>query len=278
MVIIVVMKNYIYLFIPLFLIVSMITLYGFFYKEIAIVIYGVSSLFFLLMILFILNSYSIKNKYEIDENVLHLTQEIIHELNIPISTIQSNVSLIRRQAKDDNKMLKRLSRIEDASKRLERLYEELYYSIKKEIKTVEREKVEVSRLVKERVSIMKQLNRNPFELLLERCFIVVDKIGFEKMLDNILTNAMKYSSKESLITVRLEKNILSIEDRGVGMDEVELLMIYERYFQLNNKIQGKGIGLALVQTYCNHEKIKIEIDSQKEVGTWVKLDLKMVIV
>jgi len=272
------MKNYIYLFLPLFLLVSAITFYGFFYEEMAVAISGLLSLVFLLMIVFMLNFYSLKNKYEIDENVLHLTQEIIHELNIPISTIQSNASLIRRQVKEDEKLLKRLSRIEDASKRLERLYEELYYSIKKEIKTVEREKVDVVALVKERVSIMKQFNRNPFELLLEPCSIVVDKIGFEKMLDNILTNAMKYSAKESLVRVRLEKNVLSIEDGGIGMDEVELLMIYERYFQLDTKSQGKGIGLALVQAYCHDEKIEIEIESRKGDGTEVKLNLNSVCV
>ena len=138
------MKNYIYLFIPLYLLVSAITLYGFFYEETAVAIPGLLSLVFLLMIVFMLNSYSLKNKYEIDENVLHLTQEIIHELNIPISTIQANASLIRRQVKEDEKLLKRLSRIEDASKRLESLYEELYYSIKKEIKTVERERVNMA--------------------------------------------------------------------------------------------------------------------------------------
>ena len=270
------MKNYIYLFIPLYLLVSAITLYGFFYEETAVAIPGLLSLVFLLMIVFMLNSYSLKNRYEIDENVLHLTQEIIHELNIPISTIQANASLIRRQVKEDEKLLKRLSRIEDASKRLEGLYEELYYSIKKEIKTVEREKVDVVALVEERVSIMKQLHRNPFELRLEPCFIVVDKIGFEKMLENILTNAMKYSSKESLISVQLKKNILLIKDKGIGMDEVEQLNIYKRYFQLNKKSQGKGIGLALVQAYCHDEKIEIEIASKKEQGTEVKLNLNAI--
>ena len=266
------MKNY--LFILLYIVLFVMTFYGLFYRDMAVV----APILFGLLLLFILNSNLLKKNYETDENLLHLTKEIIHELNIPISTIQSNVSLIRRQVKDDEKLLKRLSRIEDASKRLERLYDELHYSIKKEIKSIEREEVDVVDLVKERVSIMRQLNRNPFELELEPCSVVVDKIGFEKMLDNILSNAMKYSAKESLITIRLEKNILSIEDRGVGMDEVELLMIYERYFQLDSSSKGKGIGLALVQAYCIDEKIKIDIDSKKGVGTRVKLDLKTIIV
>ena len=272
------MKNYIYLFIPLYLLVSAITLYGFFYEETAVAIPGLLSLVFLLMIVFMLNSYSLKNRYEIDENVLDLTQEIIHELNIPISTIQANTSLIRRQFKEDEKLLKRLGRIEDASKRLESLYEELYYSIKKELKMVEREKVDVVALVEERVSIMKQLHRNPFELLLEPCSVVVDKIGFEKMLDNILTNAMKYSAKESLITIRLEKTLLVVKDRGVGIEDSKLSSVYERYYQLDKKSEGQGIGLALVKAYCNDEKIKIEIISKKEEGTEVKLDLKAIVV
>ncbi|NEW59734.1 HAMP domain-containing histidine kinase [Sulfurovum sp. bin170] len=222
---------------------------------------------------YILNSYILSQKFKIDENLLHLTREILHELNIPISTIQANTALLKRTLKDNEKALKRLSRIEDSSKRLERLYAELIYSIKKEIHSVEKELFRVDELIEERVAVLRLQQRNPFLLYIEPVVIVVDRIGFEKMLDNILTNAMKYSDKLEPVTIRLKDNILTIEDRGIGMDEVELISIYERYYQSDSAVRGEGIGLALVKAYCDDEKIKIWISSQKGEGTKVSLDL-----
>ena len=220
-----------------------------------------------------LSSYILSKKFKIDESLLHLTKEILHELNIPISTIQANSMLLKRTLKDNEKAIKRLGRIDDSSKRLERLYMELVYSIKKEIHTIEKEQVEVESLIVERVSILEEQGRNLFVLEIEPLSIYVDKIGFEKMLDNILVNAMKYSDKNSEITIRLKDNILSIEDRGIGMDELELITIYERYYQSDYHVSGEGIGLALVKAYCDDEKIRIDISSQKGIGTVVRLDL-----
>ena len=220
-----------------------------------------------------LSDYILSKKIKIDESLLHLTKEILHELNIPISTIQANTMLLKRTLKEDEKALVRLGRIDDSSRRLERLYMELIYSIKKEIHTIEKEKVALELLIKERVDILKEKNRNSFVLYIEPFEIYVDRIGFEKMLDNILVNAMKYSDKNSTITIRLSDNTLSIEDRGIGMDEVELITIYERYYQTDHHVSGEGIGLALVKAYCDDEKIRIDISSQKGVGTVVGLNL-----
>ena len=232
----------------------------------------------LLSILFgyILNSYILSQKLQIDENLLHLTKEIIHELNIPISTIQANSSLLKRTLKDSEKSLKRLSRIDASTERLKSLYAELVYSIKKEIHTIEKEEFLVEDLIVERVEAMKLLNRNPFVLKLNSHRVNVDKIGFEKMLENIISNAMKYSDKDAPIEILLKEDILTITDQGIGMDETELITIYERYYQLDNTAYGEGIGLALVKAYCDDEKIKIKISSKKGEGTEVSLDISFV--
>ena len=226
---------------------------------------------------YILNSYILSQKLKIDENLLHLTKEIVHELNIPISTIQANSSLLQRTLKDNEKSLKRLSRIDASTHRLERLYAELVYSIKKEIHTIEKEEFLVEDLIVERVEAMKLLNRNPFVLKLEPHSVNVDKIGFEKMLENIISNAMKYSDKDAPIEILLQEHTLTITDQGIGMDETELVSIYERYYQLDNTAYGEGIGLALVKAYCDDEKIKIRITSKKGKGTKVSLDLSSIL-
>jgi len=223
-----------------------------------------------------LNSYILSEKFKVDENLLHLTKEILHELNIPLSTIKANTMLLKRTLKENEKGLKRLERIDDSSKRLHRLYSELVYSIKKEIHTIEKESFDLKLLIAERVTVLKLLERNSFVVSIPPYRISVDKIGFEKMLDNVLTNAMKYSEKHEPIFITLKENILTIEDRGIGMDEMELVKIYDRYYQSDSHIYGDGIGLSLVKAYCDDEKIKIRINSHKGEGTTVSFNLTYV--
>ena len=213
---------------------------------------------------------------QMEDTLVVLTRDIIHELNIPLSTINANSSMLKKTLVDE-KSLKRLQRIEDASNRLKKLYDELVYAIHKEMHTIEKESFDMKILIEERVAIFEEQNRNPFILTLQPCIIYVDKIGFEQMLDNILSNAMKYSAKSSAISITLKETILSIEDQGIGMSTGQLLRVYERYFQGDERKEGEGIGLALVKKYCDSEAIDIYITSEKEVGTRVRLHLNSVL-
>ncbi|OQX77610.1 MAG: two-component sensor histidine kinase [Epsilonproteobacteria bacterium 4484_65] len=224
---------------------------------------------------YIISSHLLAPKAELDANLSHLSSEILHELNIPLSTIKANTTLLQKRTENE-KSLQRLNRIEASSVRLERLYKELVYSIKKEIHPIEKERLLLEPLLQERIETLEAFGRNRFSLDIGEIFIEIDKIGFEKMIDNLLMNAMKYSSKESLIKVTLKENILMIIDEGIGMDETQLLRVYERYYQSDNQQEGQGIGLALVKAYCDEEGIEIQIHSEKGSGTSVNLNLEKV--
>ena len=214
-------------------------------------------------------------KKQMEDTLTSLINDIIHELNIPLSTIQANSAMLKKTMEDE-KSLKRIKRIEDASLRLKKLYDELVYSIRKEMHTIEKERFDLQNLVEEHIDIFKEQKRNPFVLHLTPYEIEVDKIGFEQMFDNIVSNAMKYSSKDAPIRVRFADGVLSIEDEGVGMSATELLRVHERYYQADDQKDGEGIGLSLVKAYCEDEGIDIQIKSQKDVGTIVSLDMAKV--
>jgi len=212
---------------------------------------------------------------QMENTLTTLSNDIMHELNIPLSTIQANASLLKKNLEDE-KSLKRLERIEDASVRLKKLYDELVYTIRKEMHEIEKESFDVKRVVEERVEVFQEQQRNPFTLGLKPYEIEADKIGFEQMLDNIITNAMKYSSKEAPIHISLDEGRLEIADKGIGMSTSELLQVHERYFQGDERKEGEGIGLTLVKAYCDAEGIAIQIQSDKGMGTQVGLDLSRV--
>jgi len=224
---------------------------------------------------YVLSALIFAPKKKMEDTLSSLTNNIIHELNIPLSTIQANTTMLKKGLEDE-KSLKRLGRIEDASVRLEKLYNELVYSIRKEMHTIEKERFYLQPLLEERIAVFEEQKRNRFEVNLGEYEIEIDKIGFEQMFDNLISNAMKYSDKKSLISVSLDGDILSITDRGVGMSSTELLQVYERYFQADNKKEGVGIGLSLVKTYCDEVGIDIQIKSEEGIGTTILLDLEKV--
>lgn len=224
----------------------------------------------------IISSYLLAPQATIDTNLSELVNEVVHELNLPLSTITANTAMLKKQT-DDAKFLKRLERIEAAAYRLERLYKELVYGIKKELHPVAKEMIALEKLLQERVEVFEAFERNPFKLQLEACRIYADKIGFEKMIDNLLANAMKYSPKDKPIRLILKEKILTIADEGMGMDETQLVRVFERYYQGDKQQDGEGIGLALVKAYCDTEGIGIQVHSQKTKGTKIILNLSKIV-
>ncbi len=211
-----------------------------------------------------------------DERLSHLVREILHEINLPISTIDANASMLQKTHTSPRER-KRLERIRVALTRLRRLYAELAYSIKKEIRPVEKEPLDLKDLLEERVAIQRELGRNPFVLSLEQCSIEVDRIGLEQTIDNLIENAMKYAPAESPIEITLRAARLKIRDHGMGMDANQILHIYERYYQGDRSQRGEGIGLTLVKRYCDESDIGIKITSVPQEGTEVILYFEAVL-
>ena len=214
-------------------------------------------------------------KKQMEDALTSLSNDIMHELNIPLATIKANTAMLQKTLTDE-KSLKRIQRIEDASTRLKKLYDQLMYSIHKEMHDIEKEEFDLKPLLEERIDVFNEQKRNPFVLDIQSFEVVADKIGFEQMFDNLISNAMKYSKKEAPICVTLNHDILSVKDEGVGMETAELLRVYERYYQVDSKKDGKGLGLALVKAYCDEQGIEIHIESEKGIGTTVSLTLSKI--
>ncbi len=225
---------------------------------------------------YILSGDLLSPKWEMDAKFAHLSKEILHELNIPLSTIDANTKMLKKTHSQERSQ-RRLDRISAASVRLKRLYDELIYTINKEVHIVEKENFSLAALLEERVEVLRGFDRNIFVLEISDLMLFADKIGFEQMVDNLLNNAMKYSDKSSPIKISIEGSTLLIKDEGVGMSEEELVQIFERYYQTDVSQKGEGIGLALVKAYCDESKIGIVILSEPHKGTTVKLDLKQII-
>lgn len=208
------------------------------------------------------------------KNLQILSKETLHELNLPISTIKTNSQMIKKTL-NDAKSIKRISRIESACLMLEQRYSELDYMIKTQTEQKIQESFNLSDLIKNRIDFLRPLYPQVhFHLDLEPTNITNDKIGLSKVIDNIIDNAVKYSKNNDNIDIKLHSNELYIQDYGCGMDEVELLHIFDTYYQSDDSMQGFGIGLSLVKRFCDKNTVHLSIKSKLENGTTVILKFK----
>ncbi|WP_324172668.1 HAMP domain-containing sensor histidine kinase [Sulfurimonas sp.] len=204
----------------------------------------------------------------------NLSKETLHELNLPISTIITNLGMLKKNI-DNEKDLKRLSRIESACGMLQERYNELDYMIKKQTISKIKEKFSLDELVIKRVEFLKNIYPQvEFILELEKVDIFSDITGLSKVIDNIIDNGVKYAPNSNKYDIKLKDKTLYFQDYGCGMDEVELIQIFDNYYQTDKNMQGFGIGLSMVKRFCDTQKIELNFKSKLNNGTTVLLKFK----
>ena len=247
-----------------------------------LIISPTQNLILLFIILFLLLIFSgiIISKLSVDplalhvENLQNLSKETLHELNLPIATIITNIHLLKKSLENE-KDLKRASRIEKACEMLQERYNELDYMIKLQSSNISVEIISLDELVKNRVLFLQAIYPHmKFNLTLKSTQITNDKVGLSKVIDNLIDNGVKYSQNISKIDIKLDNFTLEIQDYGLGMDEVEIIQVFDNYYQGNKEMQGFGIGLSMVKRFCDKNKILLNIKSKPNKGTIVSLKFK----
>ncbi|RXJ70112.1 histidine kinase [Halarcobacter ebronensis] len=230
------------------------------------------------LILYLLLSKSIFEPiFKSDENLQKTVKETLHELNIPISTIKLNTQMLEKKISDE-KALTRLNRIKLASNELLKLYEDMEYHIKKEIDRVDIINFSLKEVVEYSLDKFADLKNNiKIEVDIQDVTLNSDKNGFQKMLDNLISNALKYNLKENgLIKIVYKNKNLTIFNKGKEIDTKNLFMIFDKFFQEDKTKEGFGLGLFMVKEFCDKNKIAIKIEPTKD-GNYFILSLKNII-
>ncbi len=262
-----------------YVITVMLFVSGFYYAITVLAVENILMLFITILLLSIVTAVmiaklSIEPLQDHFEKLERFSKETLHELNLPISTIKANTAMLRKSI-TDVKSIKRLERIEGACTLLHERYNELDYLIKKQMEQEQVESVDLKVLLESRLHLLESLYAQvTFVSHLQSYHVMLDKIGLQKVIDNLIDNAVKYSDAPVKITITLEEGTLYITDNGRGMDELELVRIFDRYYQNDATVSGYGIGLALVKNYCDRYKIKLHVKSTKGEGTTMILDFQ----
>jgi len=196
------------------------------------------------------------------ESLDRFISDTTHELNTPISAILMTIQSLKEVEP------KKLKRLEASAKRLSVMYSSLTYRL--EGKVEPSELLHFDDIMRERVEYVKELiesKRLDISLVLEKTEVLMPKISAARLIDNLISNAIKYSDVGDSIVITLKKNILKVKDTGIGIDEKIQADIFTRYHRANDERGGFGIGLNIVLSICKKYSIKLGLESKKGEGS-----------
>lgn len=121
-----------------------------------------------------------------------------------------------------------------------------------------------------------------FERDMRPLFMPIDQHQIERVLHNIISNAIKYSTEQSCIRISLERSdacaILRIEDTGYGIPAEDLPFIFDRYRRVEKhtmRAAGTGLGLAIAKAIVEAHGGTISVSSQEGVGSTFTITLPL---
>lgn len=207
--------------------------------------------------------------------------DVSHELRTPLTIIRGEIEVLLRKDRPKKEYLKTLNSVLEESDRMEKLIDALLFLSRVEAmdRSKGREIVDLDEVLNmtikfrspsasaNKISIGTN-NINPVQLKGNRELL-------ERMMANILDNAIRYSNQGDHIEIELKKDKntakLQIRDTGIGIPEKSLPLIFDRFYVVDpsrsKETGGAGLGLSIVKWIAEYHNAEITVDSKVEDGT-----------
>ena len=209
-----------------------------------------------------------------------------HEFRTPLAVLKGTLEVLIRKPRQQEEYEEKVNYCIKEVDRLNHLVDELliltrYENLKQSLKW---ENTDIKMIVDES---LKYLERN----MQQKNMRILTNISstdipfrtdiylLSTIIHNILSNAIKYSHRDSEIDINVQAEdntiLLEIADKGIGISEKDLEKVFDKFYRSTDHadIKGFGLGLPIVKRFCSLLNIKIQINSKEGVGTTVKLQI-----
>ncbi len=238
-----------------------------------------------------------KSFNEMVDALAHLEQirkdfvsNVSHELRTPLTSIKGFIDGIVDGTIPQEKQGKYLEIVRDETHRMHRMVNDLMDLTKMEggSLALARTSFDICELIRICVISLQQnfIEKNlefAADFAQERMFVVADKDAIQRLILNLMQNAVKFTPEEGLIRVVIRKQKdkaeISVIDSGIGIGEEELPYVFDRFYKTDKSRSsdrsGVGIGLAIVRSIIQAHEEQIHVESQPGKGTTFVFTLPM---
>jgi signal transduction histidine kinase len=231
-------------------------------------------------------AYQNQQLLEIDRLKDEFVSSISHELRTPLTSIAGYVELLQEE-EDDPQKLGHLAIVGRNSERLLALVTDLLFAARLQYGALELERspVDLRSLAIQCVdSARPRALAASVHLDLETeevPEVIGEPAKLAQLLDNLVSNAIKFTPRDGHVTVRLtaQGDMIRIEvsDTGIGIPDVERERLFERFFRaqsaLERQIQGTGLGLYISKAIVDAHDGRIGVESEPGQGTTFVVEL-----
>ena len=189
-----------------------------------------------------------------------------HELNTPVTALMMSANYLKNTY--DKEMIEHILM---SSKMISEIYNSISYLAFHDLDIEQKEEFDLSEQVHSSIKYFKEIAASKNIVIhakLHTTLINMDKNSSTKLINNLISNAIKYSYAGKTIYISLQKNVLKIKDEGVGIEPKDQKQIFQRYSRINKEVEGGfGIGLDIVMGICKSNNIKISLESEVGKGS-----------
>ncbi|WP_428024190.1 FIST N-terminal domain-containing protein [Arcobacter sp.] len=208
-----------------------------------------------------------KYSQKILKNQKLFLRHAVHETNTPLSVIMSNIELYEMQ----NGKNEYLSNIEVAMKSIFSIYDDLSYLVKKDQVNYKVYSLDLVDFVRSRVYFFKSVATQVSSKFILECncpemIINFSETKLQRIVDNTISNAIKYTNKGEDITVKVEKitNFFKFSVSSHSKKIQDPQKIFDEYYREEESKNGFGLGLNLVKRICDEEGVIINVTSDSD--------------
>ncbi|MCP3026995.1 cell wall metabolism sensor histidine kinase WalK [Halobacillus sp. A5] len=228
---------------------------------------------------------------KVEQERREFVSNVSHELRTPLTTMRSYLEALTDGAWEDKEIAPRfLDVTQNETDRMIRLVNDLLQLSKMDRKDTGlfKEKVEFIEYFSHVIDRfeMNRDEKNTFnrELSAQNLYVWIDQDKITQVLDNIISNAIKYSPEGGTITFKaetLKKQLLvSVSDQGMGMPSDTVDKIFDRFYRVDKarsrEMGGTGLGLAIAREIIESHHGQIWANSQEGKGTTVFFTLPLI--
>ena len=192
-------------------------------------------------------------------------KDAVHEIRTPLGVLQINLDFLDNTTQDSIP----LKRAQAGLKNLTSVYESLEFCIKDKKVSYKKETIDMSKFLEKRVDFFRVLteikNIEIINKIEKEIYIHISRTELQRLIDNNISNAIKYSKKYTQIEIKLyikdESVVLYFSNHGDYIENTN--EIFKRYYRGDDIRGGFGLGLSIVDHICNVYNIEIEVNSQE---------------
>lgn len=215
------------------------------------------------------------------------TSDVAHELRTPLAAIKGTLEVLIRKQREPEQYVEKASYCIGEVNRLSELVDRLLMLARYESGTITPvvgsiDLKEMVGVVVERLARLAAAKKIEIRFSFDGAQLIrADRGMVEIMLENLVSNAIKYSDENQPIEIQAQQNGNNIDllviDHGMGMSTEQTEKIFDRFYRAeesrNSEIPGFGLGLAIVKSVADLQNLRMTVKSSPGEGTTVILHL-----